>query len=116
MQRNRAAPDIEMANPRWKARRVENEDMGYSGTGTRPFLVNMHNPAHGLRVQTESKNDIIAAGFPPECPIPVLLLYWTAEVGEDETVRFRKDIYGRDAKILAGLRAPFTFRTSGTGR
>lgn len=45
--------------------------------------------------------------------IPVLLLYWTAEVGEDGTVHFRKDIYGRDAKILAGLRSHFRFHSAG---
>jgi len=48
--------------------------------------------------------------------IPVLLLYWTAEVGEDGVVNFRKDIYGRDAKILVGLRSHFTFRSAGNTR
>ena len=47
-------------------------------------------------------------------PVPVLLLYWTAEANEDGTVSFRKDIYGRDAKILKGLRSRFGFFSSRT--
>ncbi len=41
-----------------------------------------------------------------ERPLPVLLLYWTAEVGSDGTVMFRKDLYGRDARIIEGLKTP----------
>jgi murein L,D-transpeptidase YcbB/YkuD len=47
-------------------------------------------------------------------PVPVLLLYWTAEANEDGTVSFRKDIYGRDAKILKGLRSRFGSLSSRT--
>jgi murein L,D-transpeptidase YcbB/YkuD len=36
-------------------------------------------------------------------PMPVLLSYWTAEAGEDGAVRFRQDIYERDAAVLAAL-------------
>jgi murein L,D-transpeptidase YcbB/YkuD len=36
-------------------------------------------------------------------PLPVLLLYWTAEVGEDGRVYFREDLYQRDAKLLQAL-------------
>jgi murein L,D-transpeptidase YcbB/YkuD len=43
-------------------------------------------------------------------PLPVLLLYWTAEAGSDGTVYFMRDIYGRDGKVLAALNAGFKFR------
>jgi len=42
-------------------------------------------------------------------PLPVLLLYWTAEVGEDGRVYFREDIYGRDEAVLRALDAPPRF-------
>ena len=41
--------------------------------------------------------------------VPVLFLYFTAEADEDGTVRFRRDLYGRDPRVLAALRAPFRF-------
>jgi L,D-transpeptidase YcbB len=43
-------------------------------------------------------------------PVAVLLLYWTAEELPDGTVRFRKDIYGRDNQILKSLNSPFQFK------
>jgi murein L,D-transpeptidase YcbB/YkuD len=36
-------------------------------------------------------------------PVPVMLLYWTADVDEHGTVSFYKDVYGRDARIIRGL-------------
>jgi murein L,D-transpeptidase YcbB/YkuD len=40
-------------------------------------------------------------------PLTVMLLYWTAEVADDGTVHFRKDVYNRDAPIIKGLDEPF---------
>jgi murein L,D-transpeptidase YcbB/YkuD len=40
-------------------------------------------------------------------PLPVLLLYWTADVGPNGESYFYKDVYERDQKILAALNAPF---------
>jgi murein L,D-transpeptidase YcbB/YkuD len=36
-------------------------------------------------------------------PLPVILAYWTAEAGADGMVRFREDVYERDAAVLAAL-------------
>jgi murein L,D-transpeptidase YcbB/YkuD len=38
-------------------------------------------------------------------PPPIHILYWTAWVGEGGEVNFRSDVYGRDAPVLAALRA-----------
>jgi len=40
-------------------------------------------------------------------PMPVLLLYWTAEVGADGQIRFHEDVYERDQAVLDALNAPF---------
>ena len=42
-------------------------------------------------------------------PVPVLLLYWTVNVGADGTIYFKHDVYQRDAKVLAGLEGDFAF-------
>jgi len=39
--------------------------------------------------------------------VTVMLLYWTAEVDEDGTVHFRKDVYDRDPPVIEGLDEPF---------
>jgi len=39
--------------------------------------------------------------------LPVLLLYWTAEVDDDGHLHFYRDIYERDAAILEALEQPF---------
>ena len=44
-------------------------------------------------------------------PMPVLLLYWTATVDEDGRVHFKKDPYGRDTAVLAGLQGKFRIRS-----
>ncbi|MGE3773705.1 MAG: murein L,D-transpeptidase, partial [Gammaproteobacteria bacterium] len=38
--------------------------------------------------------------------VPILLLYLTAFPDEDGRVQFRRDVYGRDAAVLAALAAP----------
>jgi len=40
-------------------------------------------------------------------PMPVLLLYWTTEVGADGQIRFYEDVYERDQTVLDALNAPF---------
>jgi len=40
-------------------------------------------------------------------PLPVLLLYWTADIGPSGEYYFFKDIYERDQRVLDGLDAPF---------
>jgi len=40
-------------------------------------------------------------------PVPVLILYWTAQPRSDGHVTFRNDVYGRDPPTLAALDAPF---------
>ena len=42
-----------------------------------------------------------------EQPLPVLLLYWTAEVGRDGRIRFYDDIYDRDRDVLEALKSPY---------
>lgn len=36
-------------------------------------------------------------------PMPILLLYWTAQVGRDGAINFKRDIYGRDSLLLQAL-------------
>lgn len=40
-------------------------------------------------------------------PLPVLLLYWTVEIGPDGDTRFYTDVYERDERIATALAAPF---------
>jgi murein L,D-transpeptidase YcbB/YkuD len=40
-------------------------------------------------------------------PVPVLILYWTAQPRPDGQVFFRNDIYGRDPPTLAALNSDF---------
>jgi murein L,D-transpeptidase YcbB/YkuD len=39
-------------------------------------------------------------------PVPVLILYWTASVARDGTLRFLPDVYQRDPAIVRGLNGP----------
>ena len=43
-------------------------------------------------------------------PKPILLIYMTVWVDQEEVVYFREDVYSRDAKILKGLKGEFKFR------
>jgi murein L,D-transpeptidase YcbB/YkuD len=43
-------------------------------------------------------------------PVPVLILYWTAQPRPDGKVTFRNDVYGRDPPTLAALDAPYVPR------
>jgi len=40
-------------------------------------------------------------------PVPVLILYWTAQPRSDGQMVFHNDVYGRDKPTLAALNAPF---------
>ncbi|PLY01543.1 MAG: murein L,D-transpeptidase [Desulfuromonas sp.] len=40
-------------------------------------------------------------------PIPVLFAYWTADVADDGSVIFKKDIYDKDKKVLNSLTSRF---------
>ena len=44
-------------------------------------------------------------------PLPVLILYWTAQPRPDGQVIFRSDVYGRDPATLAALDSGFRLPT-----
>jgi murein L,D-transpeptidase YcbB/YkuD len=50
--------------------------------------------------------DAVDRSVPLPEPMPIHLLYWTAWAAGDGTIQFRRDIHGRDAPLLAALRAP----------
>ncbi len=41
-----------------------------------------------------------------ERPVPILILYWTADALPDGRIAFKRDIYGRDGPLLEALAAP----------
>ncbi len=43
-------------------------------------------------------------------PMPVMLLYWTTGFDENNNIRFKKDVYGRDKAVLNALNGEFKFR------
>ncbi|MFZ5509652.1 MAG: hypothetical protein ACOZCP_06320, partial [Pseudomonadota bacterium] len=50
-------------------------------------------------------------------PVPVLVLYFTAEAGEDGVARFHPDLYQRDPPVLAALNRPLRLSAvDGVGR
>lgn len=46
-------------------------------------------------------------------PVPVILIYWTADVDPDGTVSFWRDLYHRDAALLRALDEDYSFRRRG---
>jgi murein L,D-transpeptidase YcbB/YkuD len=50
-----------------------------------------------------------------EEPVPVLLLYWTAEVGYDGRIRFYDDVYDRDRDVLEALNSAYRVELPETG-
>jgi murein L,D-transpeptidase YcbB/YkuD len=54
------------------------------------------------RIDAERESRITKSVFLSK-PLPVLLLYWTAEVGHDGQIHFYDDVYARDAAVLAAL-------------
>jgi len=54
--------------------------------------------------------------LPVKRQLPVLILYFTAEADADGSVRFHPDLYGRDARVIAALAAPFRFAPVDSGR
>lgn len=55
-------------------------------------------------------NQAIATGATEELPLanplPVYALYWTAFVADSGELEFRRDLYGRDARLFAALHSP----------
>jgi murein L,D-transpeptidase YcbB/YkuD len=45
-------------------------------------------------------------------PVAVILMYWTVNTTPDGRLVFKRDIYDRDAAVLAGLNEPFRFRAT----
>jgi L,D-transpeptidase YcbB len=39
-------------------------------------------------------------------PIPIMLAYWTVDIGEDGHIAFKLDVYNRDTKLSAALNNP----------
>lgn len=58
-------------------------------------------PIEKLRLSRQTKSVFL------EQRIPVLLLYWTAEVGRDGRIRFYEDVYERDRAVLDALDSPY---------
>jgi murein L,D-transpeptidase YcbB/YkuD len=67
----------------------------------------------------EEIDRIVAAGktrtVTLQRPVPVLITYWTAWVASDGALYLHRDVYGRDERVLKGLRSEFRFRTGVPG-
>jgi murein L,D-transpeptidase YcbB/YkuD len=66
-----------------------------------------------VRWSRRAIDSVVAAGVLStvrlEHRVPVMLLYWTAWVDADGGVAFRRDVYGRDRRVLTSLDEPFAF-------
>lgn len=61
-------------------------------------------PAERVRVARQWESGrTLRANLPR--PIPILMAYWTAQIGGDGQLQFRPDIYGHDARLLKALNA-----------
>ena len=60
------------------------------------------------KIEAERQTREIRTVFLSES-MPVLLLYWTAEVDDDGVVHFYEDVYDRDQAVLRALDADFSF-------
>ena len=58
------------------------------------------------RIQSVLNSGEITTVFLSE-PIPVFLLYWTAEIRDDGRVYFFNDVYGRDEAVAQAMDEPF---------
>jgi L,D-transpeptidase YcbB len=56
-------------------------------------------------IQAQVKSGKSATVYLPK-PVPVYLLYWTAEVDRDDNLVFHSDVYNRDRKVLSELNKP----------
>lgn len=59
--------------------------------------------AQGLAALTAARKTGATQRLALDRPLPVYFLYWTALAGDDGTVGFRPDLYGRDARLVAAL-------------
>jgi murein L,D-transpeptidase YcbB/YkuD len=72
-------------------------------------------------IARENLDTLIAGGGTVQIalsePLPVYVLYWTAIASEDGNVGFRRDLYGRDRRLNASLRAALdpVMRSAGIG-
>ena len=58
------------------------------------------------RIDMETETRVTKTVFLSE-PVPVLLLYLTALIGEEGQLQFFNDVYARDAAVLAALDSPY---------
>lgn len=71
-------------------------------------------PAQRARVAKQwSSGQTLQANLPR--PVPILMAYWTAQVGNDGQLQFRPDIYAHDARLLKALNQSNQLSMTGKG-